>query len=138
MSLGYSIAATLKTPFLRDTIKTILQRGADLGFIYREYILGDLNCDSDPLSVDDALAMIYKTHQEVEMYCITIECEATYFNLNFLVDGENLAVMFPSLNSLWSRKYEAGEYDIDIQRYAEVFLSLIHDYQIANLQIQLD
>lgn len=138
MSLGYSIAATLHEDFSKENIQHILETGKSLGFIYYKYISGDLNIYSIPLSIEDAFTAIQEGYKKVDMYCITVEIEKTYFNLNFIDENNRLVVMFPGLNDLWSRSYKNKEFGIDIERYLKVFLGLVHDYQIENLSVEYD
>lgn len=92
------IAATIKVDFSKESIKDILSRGEELGFIYYKYDLDELSVYSNSLTVEQALESIYRTYSSnIEMYNIIAKINELYFNLNFMEDDcGNLEVMFPS------------------------------------------
>jgi hypothetical protein len=138
MSLACSIIAQLKADFSKDTIKNILENGNRIGLLYHPYDINNCDACSHHLNGDQILTAIYNAYETSGMYCIVIEFDKAYFNLHFMNKNNQLIVMIPRLNPLWSKVYKNHEEDIDIERYLKIFLSLIHNYQILDMHVEYD
>jgi len=138
MSLDYSIAIGLNAKFSKENIKLILDRGNSLGFNYHKYIWGEINIDSPSLNQNDAISAIYQSAEEIHMHVITITYKDTYFDLHFISLDNDLRMMLPWLNPLWSKIYANGQEDIDVDRYIKLLLDIVYDYQIVDFRIYND
>lgn len=138
MSLGYAVFVELDVPYNVSTVKFLLKKGADLGFIYYQFILGKMNLDSDPLDIDMATESVMIGDSENGLNCLTIRINDTCATLHLWESGENIKMMFTDLCYDWSKTYHDKEFDLDVGRYGKLMLNLVSDFKIKKMEIRND
>lgn len=138
MSLGYSISTSIDLIYIEKSIESILAKGLQLGFNYYEYSLGMVEVNGPSLNIKEALHSILIDKTQSKLYCIVVQYNDTYFTMDFISQNGNILLMFSDFTYPWLKKFDDGEDDIDIGRYAKILLDLVQDFKILEMKIEKD
>lgn len=135
MSKHYIISAMLDVGKNSESIEKILNKGHNQGWIYFKFIPDIWNIGFEkPLTAKQAAVSIFEKNK-YDLYCLTVQIKDTYATLHYLPDYPSLVLMIGELSDNWSRKFD-GVDEIDIPRYTKVFVELIEDFQILELEVE--
>lgn len=134
------ISATINSDFSFELIQSLLEKGLNLEFQYGQLIIldKDLNCDFNPLTIDQIITALELTNRTDDVFPLTIEMSDSNTDISFGNKNGKLNITFSFLSPQWSRKYCDDEVDFDHHRYANLLLNFLNDYKILNMEILLD
>ncbi len=127
MGMVYSANAYLDFEYSRENVRTIMRKGALMGFFYVK--------DEKPMSPDEAADHVIN----FDLHYCDVFFQDTVFAL-FLSDGEfGFYVSMALFGGWWEKRYQGqNKYDHDMYRYGRLLLELISDYKMNQFSIALE
>lgn len=132
----YFISAKLNQRYNIGNLHQILKKGFQLNFCYSKYITGN-EAEFQNLNIEQASELIIKGDHD-DLHRVNVKILDTYATLHILNDERHMIILFDNFSYPWMKKFEDGSEDIDIIKYAKVFLNLIEDYEILEMRINKD
>lgn len=133
MSVDYSVFCNLNLKYNDDNIKKILSKGEKLGMQYYTSTFGCIPAENDIQLYTNTAIEEFKKDPPI----IRVVYQETLLSFGIFKNSDNrISIMFPSLGCGWSKIFQDGTEDLDMDRYSRLMLDLIDDYQIESFVVE--
>ena len=143
MDISYSckIIITFRVMFKEEMLLTLLRRGEQLGFIYKESYSNDVN-NSTGISLEEVLGYItmYTPINQGDtdrLKDLVVQYRETIFTLNIYKSDVLLSLNFFVLENPWKKICDSDEY-IDFGRYVKLWIDMCEDFCIYKIETSID
>ncbi len=140
MSAIHSINILLDSEYNKANVKSLLQKGAEVGFLYQADPLETLEKPSKILNIDNATKRSMQGKFTMDNFGAPFVCIKyldTEFNFTIYQSKNNLMdIHISGFCWKWIKEFDDDELHIDYARYARLIIDMSDDITVLKLDIE--